>query len=91
MEHLEISKRSARMLLAAWDSADSRLIRNAVEQADAAAPVSTWEAERIEMIREAGCVLRGWTEGARAAVDVDTSLLLLRHFASCGDQGIASI
>ncbi len=75
------------MLLAAWDRADRLEIRNAADLADTIAPVSTWEAERIEMIREAGGVLRQWTEGSASRstatpLDVDASLHLLRHFAS---------
>lgn len=87
MEQLAESRRSARMLLAAWDRADRLEIRNAADLADTIAPVSTWEAERIEMIREAGGVLRQWTEGSigsrcAASVDIDASLHLLRHFAA---------
>ncbi len=57
-------------------------IRSAVDLTDTISPVSTCEAERIEMIREAGGVLCQWTEGSSAPVDVDASLHLLRHFAA---------
>ena len=46
------------MLLAAWDSADLDQILDATERANAVLPASTLEVERIEMIREAGSVLR---------------------------------
>lgn len=70
------------MLLAAWDSADMLGMRNAVDLTDTISPASTFEAERIEMIRQAGGVLCQWTEGFSAPVDVDASLHLLRHFAA---------
>jgi hypothetical protein len=81
MEPLTISKRSARMLLSAWTSADPLLIRSAADHADAMHPSSTLEAERIEIIREAGCILRQSAEGAGASGELDASLRLLRHLA----------
>jgi hypothetical protein len=81
MEPLTISKRSARMLLSAWTSADPLLIQSAADHADALNPSSTLEAERIEIIREAGCILRRSVEGAGVGGELDASLRLLRHFA----------
>jgi hypothetical protein len=87
MEPLTISKRSARMLLSAWTSADPERIRNAADHANAMNPACTSEAERIEIIREAGCILRQSAAGAStsgnasASEELDASLRLLRHLA----------
>ncbi len=81
MELLTASKRSARMLLAAWDSADLQHIKDAADHADAVSPASAFEAERIEMIREAGGVLRQSVESTAADAELDASLQLLRHLA----------
>lgn len=81
MELLSSSQHSARTLLSAWDNADAEQIRGAAVQADLAPPMSSFEAERIEMIRVAAGVLHEWTEGTASAAEVDASLTLLRHLA----------
>lgn len=81
MELSTASKRSARMLLAAWDSADLEQIRDAADHAYAVLPASEFEAERIEMVREAGSVLRQSKQGSAASADLEASLRLLRHLA----------
>jgi hypothetical protein len=87
MELSTDSKRSARMLLAAWDSGDLSKIQNAADHADEVCPATDMEAERIDMVRQAGAVLRQHgakedvcEEGCRDA-ELDASLRLLRHLA----------
>ena len=75
------SKCCARMLLAAWDSADPLKIQGAAARADQALPASSLELERIEMIRGAAGILRQWTVGSGIDENLDASLALLRHMA----------
>jgi hypothetical protein len=80
MKHQQPSKHSAKMLLAAWSSSDSELINDAADSADTAAPLSTLEAERLEVVRAAGKVLRKSAEGIGSAEDIEASLFVLRNF-----------
>src|ERR1700678_4475309 len=59
------ARRSARMLLAAWNSTDLRQIQNAIDQARAIeiARLSGVEVERMELFREIGIVMREWMAG----------------------------
>lgn len=81
METVTNSKCCARLLLAAWDSADPLQIQTAAARADRAAPAGSLESERIEMVRGAAGILRQWTIGSRQDADVNASLELLRHLA----------
>lgn len=81
MQNSTTSERVAGILLAAWNSADSLHIRKALDQARAFQPMSTCEAERIELIQEICSVFRRWMEHGENAADVDASLELLRHLA----------
>jgi hypothetical protein len=89
MELSTDSKRSARMLLAAWDSSDLLRIQDAAERAAAVSPAMAPEADRIEdaermeMVRVAAGVLRQHIEGKEGCPDaeLDASLRLLRHLA----------
>lgn len=82
MEFLRTSKRSAQRLLSAWESSDWPRLRMAVDQADVAEPGSFFEGECIEMVREAGKVLRRCAAGAGDRADADASVEVLRHLAS---------
>lgn len=78
------ARRSARMLLAAWNAADLRQIQNAIEQASRIEPTSlrAADAERLEMIQEIAAVIRQWMAGHKSSSDLKASLDLLRHLAN---------
>lgn len=71
----------ARMLLAACNSGDFRNVEIAINHARSVEPGSLDfdDAERMELIREAGMVIREWMHGKRSAADRDASLKMLRH------------
>jgi hypothetical protein len=77
------SERSARALLAAWNSADAPRLEEAIGQAaiERHAPRSWSEAERIELIQEIAATIRLWMNGGRSRTDLDASIELLRHLA----------
>jgi hypothetical protein len=79
---LRTSTRSAQQLLSAWESADWPSLRIAADQAETAEPGSFLEGECIEMVREAGKVLRRCAVGAGEEADADASVQVLRHLAS---------
>jgi hypothetical protein len=85
---VSVARRSARMLLAAWNSADLRQIQNAIEQARTVetAGLSGVDVERIELVREIGNVMRQWMAGHKTVADLNASLDLLRHLAHCGQN-----
>lgn len=80
------ARRSARMLLAAWNSADLRQIQNAIDQARAVETnrLAGADAERIELVREIGSVMRQWMAGHKTVSDLKASLDLLHHIANAG-------
>jgi hypothetical protein len=86
-----VARRSARMLLAAWNSAELRQIQNAIEQTRAVETgcLPGAEVERIELIREIGSVMRQWMAGHKTAADLKASLDLLHHLANGKSGGIA--
>ena len=71
----------ARMLLAACNSGDFRNVQTAISHARAVETeaLDYDDAERMEVIREAGTVIREWMHGKRSAADRDASLKMLRH------------
>lgn len=72
----------ARLLLDAWNSADSAKISHAIEEIGSA-PVSPRpaELERMELIQEVGRLMRKCMAGAGASSDLRAGLDLLRHLA----------
>jgi hypothetical protein len=84
MELVPDSRRSAKLLLAAWNSGDCRRMRTAIDQAHALEPTSPGEAERMEMIHGAGRAIGQWMEAGKLSADLDASLEVLRHLAGSG-------
>jgi len=77
------SHRRARTLLEAWRAADVPKIHSAIAQAQSAAdlPLASEEAERMELVQEAGLLIREWMQGKRTAIDLEAGLTVLRHMA----------
>jgi hypothetical protein len=84
------ARRSARMLLAAWNSADLKLIQNAIEEAHQTETgrLRSADAERIEMLQEVARVIRQWMAGHKSSSDLRASLDLLRHLAGVNDLNV---
>jgi hypothetical protein len=86
---LTVSERSARALLAAWNTGELARLEAALDGPaalqDARLPAS--ERERIELVREVANCIRAWLQGAgqKAQTDLQASLKLLRHLARCED------
>ncbi len=83
------ARRSARLLLAAWNSTDLRQIQNAIDQARAIeiTRLSGAEVERMELVRAIGVVMREWMAGHRTGTDLKASLDLLHHLANLSSGG----
>jgi len=83
-KHVPVARRCARMLLAAWNSADLRQIQNAIDQTEAIqlASLRGADVERLELLQEIAAVLRQWMAGQQATSDLNASLDLLRHIAN---------
>ena len=86
------SERSARTLLAAWNSGDPARLEASLDRM----PVprkggSSSEQERIEMVQEIAGSIRVWLAGAgwNSRTDLEASLRLLRHLAGCRPSSVA--
>jgi hypothetical protein len=92
---LTASERSARALLAAWNSGELARLEAALEGIGSAAlgeaRPSSPEAERIELVREIADSIRAWIQGVerKTPTDLNASLKLLRHLARCEAHGFA--
>jgi hypothetical protein len=81
MESLISTEECARMLLAAWNTGDFRTIQSAIDETRTVkiSFLTGADAERMELVCEAGKVIRAWMHGRKSAVDRDASLQVLRH------------
>ena len=83
---LTASERSARALLAAWNSGELARLEAVLEgTGPLAAHLSSSELERIELVREIADAIRLWIQGTQRnpPTDLNASLKLLRHLARC--------
>jgi hypothetical protein len=84
---LTTSERSARALLAAWNSGELARLEEALDGTAGLRAVQAHasESERIELVREIAGSIRVWIEGIRqkSPTDLNASLKLLRHLARC--------
>jgi hypothetical protein len=81
-ESLTASERSARSLLAAWNSGDLPRLRQELKQVAAAdhSGLSTFEHEKFEIVQGVAHTMRVWLGGAkRKHADLNIALTLLRH------------
>lgn len=82
---LTTSERCARLLLAAWNTADLAGLEAALLQAAAAdqAGLSPCEEERMELVREIAAGIQTWLRGVRMSqpANLNVHLDLLRHLA----------
>jgi len=81
------ARHSARILLAAWNSADVHQIQTAIEQTQRVetGQLRSADSERVEMIQEIAAVMRQWMAGHKSSSDLKAGLDLLRHLASLDD------
>ncbi|HEY4361260.1 MAG TPA: hypothetical protein VGN17_09835 [Bryobacteraceae bacterium] len=87
---LTYSRRRARVLLAAWNSADLSRLEAVLDSPSSSGARSFEEEERMEMVAEVECSLRTWldrTGASNAIAQTDVALFaalkLLRHLAGC--------
>jgi hypothetical protein len=83
------SERFARSLLTAWNSGDAPCLRNELSKLAVMdySRLSTFEYERIEIVRETAQTIRVWLSGARKKhADLNVALGLLRHLATAEDR-----
>jgi len=87
---LTYSQRRARLLLAAWNSADLSRLEAALCSACSSPAPTFEEEERLEMVAEVESSLRDWLDRtgsrvlfARNEVALFTALKVLRHLAGC--------
>jgi hypothetical protein len=89
MKSAPASERSARMLLAAWNSGDLRRLRETLTQGGISAEPGGWpvagedECERMEILATIADAMRNWLRrgGDAPAEDLKVSVKLLRHLA----------
>jgi hypothetical protein len=83
MNTLSVSKHCARMLLAAWNSADLSRLQSALTLAEGvqAGRLAYAEQERIELVHEIASMIRQWMKQQRTGEDLNASLQILRHLA----------
>ena len=88
---LSASERSAREILAAWNSGDVVRLRSVLGHAGPTFDgASAAEQERFEMIGEIAANLRAWMDNGSQREDLDASLALLRHLAQANGTRWAS-
>jgi hypothetical protein len=83
------SERSARMLLAAWNSGDLHRLRETLAHAGVSPEPGSWplteedERERMEILTTIADAMRNWLRrgGDAPAEDLQVSVKLLRHLA----------
>ncbi|MCU1336581.1 MAG: hypothetical protein JWO19_2162 [Bryobacterales bacterium] len=85
-----VSEQRARILLSAWNSGDSGLLRETLTEDWISAGPAGWplsgenEYERMEMLVTIADALRNWMRrGDAPAEDLQVSVQLLRHLAGC--------
>lgn len=83
MNTLSISRHCARLLLAAWNSADVSRVRSALDLAEGVhtARLGYSEQERVELLHEIAAMIRQWMNREKSGEDLNASLDLLRHLA----------
>ncbi len=83
MKTLSISGHCARILLAAWNSADLTRLKSALDVAQEVKTesLSFAEQERVEMVHEVAGMIRQWLQRQRTTEDLTVSLELLRHLS----------
>ena len=83
MNTLSISGHCARLLLAAWNTADLSRLRSALDLAEGVQPsrLPYSEQERLELLHEIAAMIRQWMQRQRTGEDLKASLDLLRHLA----------
>jgi hypothetical protein len=89
MKSAPASERSARMLLAAWNSGDLRRLQETLTQGWNFGDPDGWplsgeaETERMEMLATIADAMRNWLRrgGDAPAEDLQVSVKLLRHLA----------
>jgi len=87
---LTYSRHRARVLLAAWNSADLSRLEAVLDSPTHSGALSFEEEERMEMVAEVECSLRHWLDrtgtsnpSGRTDVALFAALKLLRHLAGC--------
>jgi hypothetical protein len=83
MNTLSISRHCARLLLAAWNSADVSRIQSALDLAEGVHPARLGyaEQERVELLHEIAAGIRQWMNCQKSGEDLNVSLELLRHLS----------
>jgi hypothetical protein len=83
------SERYARSLLTAWNSGDVPCLRNELSEIASVdySRLSTFEHEKIEIVKEVAVTIRVWLSGVRKKhTDLNIALALLRHLAPAEDE-----
>jgi hypothetical protein len=86
---LTTSDRSARSLLAAWDSGNVPSLRDELNRIAGTdySSLSAFDHERIEIVQEIAQTIRVWLGGGRKKhADLNIALALLRHLATADDE-----
>jgi hypothetical protein len=80
---LSVSGHCARLLLAAFNSADLSRLKSALDLAEGVqlGRLPYAEQERIELVHEIAAVIRHWMDRPGTGEDLKTSLDLLRHLS----------
>jgi hypothetical protein len=83
MNTLSISGHCAKLLLAAWNSADVSRLRSALDLTEGVHPgrLAYSEQERVEVLHEIAVMIRQWMNRQKTTDDLNASLELLRHLA----------
>jgi len=83
MNTLSVSGHCAKLLLAAWNSADVSRLRSALDLAEGVQParLAYAEQERMELLQEIAAMIRYWMDSPKSGEDLKASLDLLRHLA----------